>query len=246
MATVNPENGTGFPAAIDAFATTATDTDLAGGDILDHAAAINAIEGALGVNPHSPKMTVAARLAALPPRGSGFPDVVAHAPLWAISTANGTLTVNRMYFMRVVIPRTGKLRDLNIFVLTASGNALGAVYDCGEASAGNRTRLWGGVSTALGVGNAWQSLGDPNLDVVEGQMVDLVFMADNATATFPRGGSPNGAFGQLPTNFATSPGGAPLKMCPIASPGSFAMPSSIAEASVTSSVQTYPLIARIS
>jgi hypothetical protein len=182
----------------------------------------------------------------LPPGGSGLPDVIAHCPLWAISTANGALTTNRMYFMRVVITRTGHLRDLSIYVLTASGNALGAVYDCGEASSGNRTRLWGGTSTPLSTGNAWQSLGDPNLTVAEGQMVDLVFMADNATATFPRGGSPNATFGQLPTNFATSPGGAPAKLCPIASPGSFAMPTTVAESSITSSVQTYPLIARIS
>jgi hypothetical protein len=61
----------GYPGALDTFATTRAGSALVGPDVLDHADAINKIEAELGINPSSTYATVTARLAAIEAAGGG-------------------------------------------------------------------------------------------------------------------------------------------------------------------------------
>lgn len=88
---------------------------------------------------------------------------------------------NRGRFCRVIVPKTGTLMDLSVFIGTSSGNIDGGVYD----TQSTRNRLWSTGSIAS-PGTGWRNLGDPNLAVVEGQSLDFGVAADNNTVTFGR------------------------------------------------------------
>lgn len=94
-----------------------------------------------------------------------------------------------MHGVRVVVPKTGTLHDITTWCGNAgTGHLMFGVYDTGQASAGNRTRL--AVSGSLanpGVANSWFPVWDPALPVVEGQQLDLVYQSDSTTDTYGRG-----------------------------------------------------------
>lgn len=135
--------------------------------------------------------------------------------------------VNRIYLARAVIPYSGTLHDVNVYIGTASGNAIGGVY----STASSRVRLWAGSSTPITSGASWTSLGDPALTVTGGQQVELGVMFDNTVATFGRGTFTNAASAQLPSGFLPASGATP-KLSATNDAGSFAMPTPIAEGSV--------------
>lgn len=157
----------------------------------------------------------------LTPPGFAAPLDIAHI---VASLAPGS---NIVVANRVVIPKAGTLSGFFVFVSTSSGNIRGAVYDTGQASSTVRTRLWDGGSTASAAN--WLSLGAPNITVTEGQHVDFAVMADNATAAFGRTAVLSGV-GNLPGGYGSLVN---AKFGWTNSPGSFATPSSVAEASAT-------------
>lgn len=167
------------------------------------------------------------------------------------STVSAMAAANRLTLLRCLIPKTGILHDVSIWVGTSSGNYLAGVYDVGEASGtGSITELWDSGSQPVGAANGWRIIGDPNLAVTAGQNIYLGFMADNITATFGRvtGGNSPSAWGPLPSTFLTQPGGMSAKLASSFLAGGFAMPTPIADATVANpgtNILAY-LIARVS
>lgn len=158
---------------------------------------------------------------------------------------SATLTANFVFAVRVVVPKTGVLHDLSLYVSTASGNAIGAVYDTGDTTSGKRTALWSGSSTSLGATNGvWINLGDPNLPVTAGQELDLAFIPDNAVATSLRIAGAAGS-DTLPSSFWLVPGGALPKLAWSFNQAAFSIPGTINEASCGSNATPVLLIARV-
>lgn len=159
-----------------------------------------------------------------------------------ICNATNAFTANRVTLCRAIAPITGVLHDLSIFVITQSGNLMASVYD----TSATRARLWQSGSVACGAANAWQVIGDPALAVTAGQQIELGFSADNATAVFAIiSQTPPGQFFQLPTSFWPAPLGAAPKLAAVNDPGSFIMPATIAEGSLSSNTKFPIIIGRI-
>lgn len=176
-----------------------------------------------------------------------------YAPQWTrLVTAahpglyNGSLTatLNTVYATRMPVPTTGVLKGLSLFVSTASGNVIGGVYDTGDASNGNRTKLYD--SGTIAAGGGWLNLGDPNINVTAGQELDIAFIADNAILVVPKLTVFNGASCVLPAGFLPVPGGASPKLFWNNAPGGFSLPATVAEAACAQTVSALPLlIARV-
>ena len=178
------------------------------------------------------------KIIGLPSGGSsgGLPGLLAPFDPRLISAAGGTGLTNRILAVRVVVPKTGVLHDISVYIGATSGNMIAGVYDTGDALAGSRTLLWSSASTAVGSANNWQVVGDPALSVTAGQQLDLAIMADNVTVTFGRALFANGNQAQLPANFIPATGGASPKMQWANNAVSFAMPSAITEANCSISL----------
>lgn len=165
-----------------------------------------------------------------------LPGLVAPFAPSQANALGGTGLANRIVASRVIVPKEGVLTKFSFFVGTSSGNVIGAVYDTGDASAGNRTKLWDSGSVAMGTGNNYQTLGDPNIAVKAGQALDFAIMLDNTTGTYARLTLAQQAQALLPTGFLPVAGGASPKIQWANNAASFAMPASIAEASCSVSL----------
>src|SRR5207248_5975874 len=84
---------------------------------------------------------------------------------------------------RTVIPSSGVLHDLAVYVNVQSGNLDVGVYD----TASPRNRLYHSGSVACPAAGAWQIVGDPALSVVAGQQYDFLCGVDNGTVQLGRG-----------------------------------------------------------
>lgn len=142
--------------------------------------------------------------------------------------------------LRVVVPKTGNLRDVAVYVGVSSGNVDVGVY----STASTRAKLWSSGSVACPAANGWGIVGDPNLAVTAGQQLDLWLSCDNTTATFGRVFVTNAAQSTLPTGFWPANGAEP-KINGQAN-SVFPLPSTIAEASITNNSYNIALIARVS
>jgi hypothetical protein len=171
----------------------------------------------------------------------GWPNLVSAFHPLMLDTALALPSVNTSLGIRVIVPRSGVLRDLAAFVQVSSGNIDAGVY----STAGTRARLWSTGSIACPTGGQWNILGDPALPVASGQQLDFHLGADNTTATFGGHSLSFSSVKQLPTVFWAAAGGALPKL---ASTGpSFPLPATITEANVgTTSGRLFGLIARIS
>lgn len=174
---------------------------------------------------------------------AGFVSTV---PLGEATSTATTGGANSSRTVRVTIPKSGTLHDLAIFPTTSSGNVDVGVYDTGDASSGNRTRLYHSGSVACAAANAWQVVGDPNLVVVKGQQVDICLSCDNNTASFlATAALSNANIAQFPTSFLpTTNACSPKKWCTIAT--NFPMGTPIAEANMVVTTRGIAVIGRIS
>jgi hypothetical protein len=178
-----------------------------------------------------------------------------YAPQWPAYVAPGAphansgqavLAANQMRACRVVIPRTGKLRDVSVWVQTSSGNFIAAVYDLGTTTSTVRTKLWDSGSVAVGAAG-YQIIGDPNLDVVQGQQLDLAVLVDNGTVSLGQTEAFSvQARNQLPAAFLPAAGGCLPKMGWIFSAGSFTIPATVSEGAATLTFGMIYLFARVS
>lgn len=149
-------------------------------------------------------------------------------------------SANEAFATRVVIPRTGTLRDIAALIGASSGNLDVGVYDTNGAT---RARLYSSGSIAS-PGTGWQILANPNLAVTAGDQLDLVIAADNATVTFGRLILATTAQSQLPADFWPTSGGAAPKLA-WSRGASFPLPASITEASMAASSRAFCIIARV-
>jgi hypothetical protein len=162
-----------------------------------------------------------------------------------VTTGGGVLTSLKPIGCRLICPAAGVLHDLAWQIFVSSGNVAVAIYDTGDASAGNRTLLWSSGSLACGPTNSWQTA-DPALTVLAGQQLDAFLMFDNATASVGRI-SLNAQNEQLPASFNPVPGGASPKLAfTVATLGSLtAWGATIAEGNVLLNSSAVLLTGRI-
>lgn len=188
-----------------------------------------------------------------PAAGAVFQHLVA-APAFHPDQIVGSFTMTALTprGWRVVVPETGRLRDISAYVFAQSGNYSVAVYDTGEAvggGLGTRTLLANSGSVACPAAGAWQILYDPNLAVSAGQSLDLFVNSTDAIIAFGRTTSIlAGAAATLPTGFAPTAGAAAPKMCfslnALGSVNGWA--ATVTEANVFTSGTAFPIIGRIS
>lgn len=128
-------------------------------------------------------------------------------PAFPVVTASGAINGQFVYKgFRVIIPWAGTLKNFYIAPSVQSGNVEGVILD---DTATTRQRLWTSGSQSCPATNVWTSIADPNLAVREGQHVDFLLGADNATAAFFRySNMPLNALVNLPSGILVSPGGA--------------------------------------
>lgn len=143
---------------------------------------------------------------------------------------NSTLTVaaNRLYVERFLIPAAGKVRNLMVNMAAGvTGNALTGIWDTSSP----RQNLYTQPASVSPTAAQWDILSDPQLAVGAGQMIDVGFMFDNATATVTAGNFNTAQMMLLPSYFL--PGlGAAAKLYATADQVGFTIPSTITEGSL--------------
>jgi hypothetical protein len=171
---------------------------------------------------------------------SQLPGLVApYSP--ALIGSAAVLSANQAYGSRVVVPRTGTLVDLAIYVGATSGNIDVGVYSTGAT----RAKLYSTGSIACPAANAWSIVGALSLPVTAGDQLDFLLASDNGVASFGRCVQlPNAAAGQLPDAFSKAPGGALPKIA-VGMGGMFPLPATIAEGSVAAGIHALCIIARV-
>lgn len=147
------------------------------------------------------------------------------------SGAVAAFTANQARGCRVVMPKSGTLSSIAIYLGTSSGNVDVGVY----STAATRLKLWSLGSTATSglTANAWNSVGNPALTVVQGEQYDFTVALDNATATVGESSLAAGGMGILPTGYLPGPAAAPKLNWVV--PTSFPLPASFTEAAIGSS-----------
>jgi hypothetical protein len=158
-----------------------------------------------------------------------------------------TVVAKRQYFARAIIPITGSLRDLTVWIETASGNCMVAIYDPGDANSGEMTRLWQSGSVAVGTGGRWLKVGDPELAVTRGKQVWLCAEFDNSVVTFGRASSAAAVGASvLPENFNIVPGGQSPSVGGTIERATFEMPEKIPQAILVAAAAVPQILGRIS
>lgn len=121
-----------------------------------------------------------------------------------IPTAEAAIgTAKKAIFARTVVPCSGELHDITIANgATVNGKHVVAVYDTGDAEAGKYTPLWQSAEVSSNGTTAWQIVGDPALQVWEGQQLLFAVMNTGTTNTYGTVSAPLAAgLTTLPANF---------------------------------------------
>lgn len=147
------------------------------------------------------------------------------------SGAVAAFTANQARGCRVVIPKTGTLSSIAIYLGASSGNFDVGVY----SGASTRLKLWtlGSTATSGLTANAWNVVGNPALSVIQGEQYDFSIAIDNATATVGESSLGAGGMGILPTGYLPGVAAAPKLNWVVAT--SFPLPASFTEAAIGSS-----------
>lgn len=163
--------------------------------------------------------------------------VVAAGPLQSFG---GTvlLVANQAYGHRVVVPKTGILAGLSIYVVTAAGNIDVGIYDLAEP----RNKLYSTGSIACPTATQWTEVGAPNLPVVAGQSIEFVVAGSGAPTLLAANGAAN-AQHTLPASYWPVSGGSVKLVWTKAT--SFPLPATLADAGLVSAAPVAGIIARI-
>jgi hypothetical protein len=129
-------------------------------------------------------------------------DVVSLYADWLNLSSNTAATAaNDAYGYVMRVPKTGNLRDILLHVNAPSGNVSVWVYDVGSGGT-TRTRLYSSGSIVCPA-QGWNIIADPNIAVVEGQLLCIGFSVDNVVATFGRYNAfPGSVSAEIPAAFA--------------------------------------------
>lgn len=172
------------------------------------------------------------------------PDVAAPNNDAEVATSTTFTAANQFRGARVIIPKTGTLHDLSVYVQAPSGNVRGAIYDVGATTSAIRTRVWHGASMSSGAGFSWVNLGDPALAVTVGQHLDFSVGADNGSVSLGRRQLQDTNVGKLPANFGTVLG-CSFWQGWLYNAGSLSAPASLAESDLVGIGSVTVLIGRI-
>lgn len=169
-----------------------------------------------------------------------FPGVLSTAPIFGATQAAWP-SANRLYGVRVTVPRACVLHDLAINVAVASGNVALAIYDTGDASAGTYSHLYlSGSQTCPSTTNAWSVVGaDPALSLYAGQQIIIAMACDNTTASFLK--TSYLGVGAFPASYMPCLGTNNPKPLFLAT-SAFAPPNTISEANASATGNYVPLI----
>jgi hypothetical protein len=141
---------------------------------------------------------------------------------------------------RVVIPRSGTLRDLAIYLVGVSaGNISAGVYSAEDP----RARLYTTGSIACPPAGSWQIVGDPQLPVVAGEQYDLAFSASDGTIDPISHAANENAVVLLPASYAG--GVEALPKLGWYKSAAHPLPTTLAESAITVGATTFALIARV-
>lgn len=152
--------------------------------------------------------------------------------------AYGMGSTNDGHGHRYVIPKTGTLHDVAIWINTASGNIDVGIFD---TSSGTRNRLWHSGSIACPTAGSWVVVGDPALSVTKGDQIDIVVSADNTSVQFS-------CFRWSSNGLLTPPSGylaGGVSFLAWVGGSLFPIPSTYAESGMSANIAATAIIARV-
>lgn len=188
-----------------------------------------------GVN----KKVTIAQLRALFGAGGFLPNLIIPTDIRLFTDTGGSLNANVAQLHPCIVPISGTITDVAIYVVTQSGNVDVGIY----SRDATRTRLWSSGSTACPAAGAWRVIGTANLAVQAGDAIELAYAVDNNTTALLRHVAPATSYMDLPSSFLL--GGAALPKLAARATSSFPLPSTIAEGSLTSEQPTMAIAAVI-
>lgn len=146
---------------------------------------------------------------------------------------------------RVIVPRSGILHDLAVYIATPAGSVEVAILN---TTATTRTILYKSGLVPATASHAWQVIGDPAMQVTVGDQLDIVYAATSSSNTIMWiGGLVNTATdapsAQLPAGYVPAPNGATNLVCWVdtTSPVPYGATTTVAE-SLLVAQQNVPLV----
>jgi molybdopterin-binding protein len=115
-----------------------------------------------------------------------MPILAGGAPVPIGAESSGT--VNRAFFMRAIVPKTGKLKDISIWNGgEAEGELRVAIFDTGDAAEGKYTLLKQSAAKKQEGTNAWQTMGSlEELELTAGKQILLAVMSSSTKSQIGR------------------------------------------------------------
>lgn len=175
------------------------------------------------------------------------PDLFACQDPRNIGGASPAWTANSGRTIQIRAKRSGVLRDISIFVVATDTNSVEvSVYDTGETSATNYTRLYASGGQTIAGNNTWQTVGaGVCCNVVQGRDYLVMVGSNSAVLTIGKyANAVNVAVNTLPANFAPNSGGNNRKFAGLVGAG-YTAPSSISEANNAANVNMIAAMGRI-
>lgn len=172
---------------------------------------------------------------------SGIPGVISATPIsqWTNSTTFGSAPL--LLGARIIIPVSGTLHDIAVYVVTSAGNLDVGILDTVSPT---RTRLYHSGAVACPAAGAWRIVADPALAVSAGDQYDLVIGISSTTAAFARILLVNNAIPTLPAGFdPAAGGGSPVMFWNVAATST--IPSTISDASLVTNANVLGIMARL-
>lgn len=160
--------------------------------------------------------------------GTQFDGIVQPIGVFNVLGLNSfTPGANLVWGSRVVIPKTGTLNNLSVWVSTSAGNIDVGVYD---TAATTRNLLYHTGSIAS-PGTGWRNVGNPGLSVTVNDVYDFAVVGSSASLALGRATGAATTTSTLPSGFLTGSGGTPWLGWDF-NAGAATLPNTIAEASM--------------
>lgn len=172
---------------------------------------------------------------------SGIPGVLCVIPPVLYNATITFASAPLIVATRIVIPKTGTLHDLSIFLTTAAGNIDVGIYD---TSATTRNRVYHSGAGAAPAANAWRVVADPALSVTAGDQYDLAIGISATTCALLRHSSQQNPQMSLPSGFDPVSGGG-LPLISWSTTGASTLPATLSEASLQAQVSVCAMMARL-
>lgn len=172
---------------------------------------------------------------------SGIPGVICAISPTQFNSVQTYASAPIIVGARIVIPKTGTLHDISIFLTTAAGNIDVGLYD---TAATTRNRVYHSGAAAAPAASAWRVVADPALSVTAGDQYDLAMGISATTCGILRFPGQQNAQTSLPSGFdPVSGGGVPLLVW--STTGASTLPATLSEASLSAHPSVLGIMARL-